>query len=267
MVSRQLTRSRTGRLPAGIIILALACFPLICGCLQVEPEELPPEATKAPVTIAESPALTPTPETTAEIPQEISITSPRMSSLISSRDFPPEVKAAVMDYASGKTTDTLNSFLRWESVRARTNRQDAERIQEQISRIDYAMYNTSLKENISLYIPLSADQARKVRNESVFSENSYILASCDPSVIYHLFAETGRDNDGYFTMCVIDFRRGSHPLWINETEREFVLPRGGIWDVAGEDTYEELTFAADSIPRYDDIMLTKVRIIRTQEHP
>ncbi|OPX63925.1 MULTISPECIES: ADP-ribosyltransferase [unclassified Methanoregula] len=267
MASRQHTRSRTGCLPAGIIILALACFLLICGCLQVEPEELPPETPAIPVTIAESPALTPTPGTTVAIPPAISITRPRLTGLFSAQDFPAEVKAAVMEYSSGKTSDTLNSYLRWESVRARTSKQDAATIREQISRIDYAMYNTSLKENISLFIPLSADQARKVRNESVFSENSYILASYDPSVIYHRFAERSRDNDGYFTMCVIDFRPGSHPLWINETEREFVLPRGGIWDVAGEDTYEKLRFAADSIPRYDDIVLTKVRIIRTKEHP
>lgn len=267
MASRQHFSSRTGLIPAGMMILALACLPLICGCLQVEPEELSPETTTVPVTIPESPALQLSPDTAARIPPAISITSPRLTGLYSAQDFPPEVITAVEDYTSGKTSDTLTSYLRWESVRARTNKQDTARIQEQIHRIDYAFYNTTLKENISFYVGLNAEQARKVRNDSVYSENGYILASYDPSVIYHRFADTGRDSDGYFTMCRIDFTRGSHPLLVNATEREFILPRGGIWDVAGEDTYEELTFAADSIPRYDEMVQTKVRIVHTKEHP
>jgi hypothetical protein len=183
------------------------------------------------------------------------------------QEFPQEVKAAVNDFTDGRTSGSIDNFLRWDSVRSRMNRQETARIQEQISRIDYAFYNTSIRENITVYVGLNADQARKVRNESVFSENSYLLASYDPSVVYTRLAATGRDTNGYFTLCAIDLRPGNHLLFINATEREFLLPRGGIWDVAGEDTYKELTFTADSIPRYDDIIQTNVRIIRTKEHP
>jgi hypothetical protein len=80
-------------------------------------------------------------------------------------------------------------------------------------------------------------------------------------------ADTGRDSDGYFTMCVIDFRKGNHVLFVNATEREFLLPQAGIWDVAREDTYQELEYSIDSIPRYDDTVPTKVRLIYTREHP
>ena len=187
--------------------------------------------------------------------------------LYTEQDFPPEVENAVSDFISGKTADTINGYLRWESVRARTDAAGKARIQEQIHRINYALYNTSLKENVSVFVGITREQAKRVRNESVFSESGYLLASSDPSVIYHRMADTGRDSDGYFTMCVIDFRKGNHVLFVNATEREFLLPQGGIWDVAREDTYQELEYSIDSIPRYDDTVPTKVRLIYTREHP
>jgi hypothetical protein len=129
------------------------------------------------------------------------------------------------------------------------------------------VFNTTIKENISLYIGISGEQAKRIRNDSVFSEDGYIIASYDPSIVYHRLANSGRDKDGYLTMCVIDFRRGSHLLYVNATEREFLIPYGGIWDFAREDTYEQLEFSADSVPRYGDIIPTKVRLISTKEHP
>ena len=200
-------------------------------------------------------------------PPPIAITNPRQTAIFTEQAFPPEVEGAVSDFAEGKTTDTINGFLRWESTRARTNQSDASRIQEQIHRIDYAVFNTTIKENISVYIGVSGEQAKRIRNDSVFSENGYIIASYDPSVVYHRLANSGRDNEGYLTMCVIDFRKGNHLLFVNATEREFLIPHGGIWDVAGEETYEQLEFSADSVPRYDDIIQTKVRLIYTKEHP
>ena len=250
---------------AGIIIPLLILAVLFCGCLDVEPEEMPPAAASSLVTITVSP--TGTTEKTSITPQPVVITSPKLTRIFTEQDFPPEVKGAISDFTEGRTTDTINGFLRWESVRARTDKTENARIQGHIHRIDYAFFNTSLKENISVYIGISGEQAKRVRNESVFSENGYTIASYDPSVVYHNLANTARDSDGYLTMCVIDFRRGNHLLFVNATEREFLLPRGGIWDVAHEDTYEELEYSPDSIPRYDDIVPTKVRLIYTKEHP
>jgi hypothetical protein len=267
MVSRQYPLSRAGIISSGIIIFVVVLMPLLCGCLQVEPEELPPITIPNTVTTTGSEVVQSISDTTPRIPPPITITSPRLTSLVSSQDFPPEIQTAINDFTDGRTSGAINGFLRWESVRARTNKEDTARIQEQIHRIDYAFYNTSLKENISVYVGLTAEQARKVRNESVFSDSGYIIASYDPSVVYHQLAGTSRDSEGYLTICMIDFQRGNHLLYINATEREFLLPRDGIWDVDGEDTYRELTVAADSIPRYDDMVQTDVRIIRTKEHP
>ena len=131
--------------------------------------------------------------------------------IFTDQDFPPEIEKAVSDFSLGITTETINGFLRWESVRARTDQSDAARIREQISNIDYALFNTTLKENIRVYTGISGEQAKRVRNDSVFSENGYAFASYDPSVVYHRLANSGRDKEGYLTMCVIDFRKGDHP--------------------------------------------------------
>lgn len=267
MVARDTVQPRTKALTAGIIVLLLILLPLFCGCLQVEPEELPPQTASSPADITASPTVQATMDPASGTPPAIIFTSPKQAGLYTEQGFPPEVETAVSDFIAGKTSDAINGFLRWESVRARTDSAGKARIQEQIHRIDYAVYNTSLKEDIRVYIGITGEQAKRVRNESVFSENGYVLASSDPSVVYHQLADTRRDSNGYFTMCVVDFRKGNHLLFVNASEREFLLPHGGIWDVAREDTYEELGYSLDSIPRYDDIVPTKVRLIYTREHP
>jgi hypothetical protein len=268
MASRNNIRPRTRATTTGIITLLLIFAMLICGCLQVEPEELPPQTASSVVVITESPTVpASTMENTSSTPPAIVITRLKQTGLYTEHDFPPEVERAVSDFAEGKTTDTINGFLRWDSVRAKTSQPDKARIQEQIHHIDYAVFNTTLKENVSVYVGISGEQAKRIRNESVYSENGYVIASYDPSVVYHRLANSGRDNEGYLTMCVIDFRKGNRILFVNATEKEFLLPHGGIWDVAREETYEQLEYSADSIPRYEDIIPTKVRLIYTKEHP
>jgi hypothetical protein len=208
-----------------------------------------------------------TPETLAGGPPPVVITSPKKTLLYSGGDYPPEVKAAVSDFSCGKTTDPITSFLRWESVRARTVPAEAARIREQVRRIDYAVVNTTIRDDMRLYVGLNSEQSRRVRNDSVFAENGYLIATYDPSVIYRRSWSTGRDRDGYVTMCVLDFHKGDHILFVNASEREFLLPRGGTWDVTNEEVYDQLAFSADSVPLYDDIVQTDVRMIYTRERP
>lgn len=269
MVSRKHLWSPSGSVSAGIIALLILTAILSCGCLDTEPEEMPPMAASSVVTLTVSPTVLPADsmENASRTSTRIVISSPKLAKLYTEHDFPANVKKAVSDFTAGCTTDTINGYLRWESVRAKTGKEEKARIGEQISRIDYAVFNTSLQENITLYVGISGEQTRRIRNESVFSENGYIIASYDPSEIYHKMANSGRDSEGYLTMCVIDFRKGNHLLFVNATEKEFLIPRGGIWDVAGVITYEQMEFSGDSIPRYDDIILTKVRLISTKEHP
>ena len=269
MATREPVRSCTMAMTAGFLALLLVFLVLTCGCLRTEPEELPPQPVSPLPLMSVSPIVpvNTTENITSSTPPAIVITSPELTGVFTEQQFPPEVETAVTDFTEGKTTDTINGFLRWESVRARTNQSEAARIQEQIRHIDYAVFKTTVRENISVYIGINGEDAKRIQNDSVYEEPGYIIASYDPSVIYHKLATSGRDSDGYLTMCVIDFRRGSHLLFVNATEREFLLPRGGIWDFAGEETYEQLDFSADSVPKYGDIIPTKVRLILTKEHP
>jgi hypothetical protein len=268
MASRKHLWSRPGSVSAGIVALLILTATLSCGCLDTEPEEMPPLPVSSVVTTSGPPTVpADTNVNTHRTPPPIAITSPKQTKLYRDNGFPADVEKAIRDFSLGDTSDTINGYLRWESVRAKTGKEDKARIGQQVSRIDYAVFNTSLQENITLYIGISGEQARRIRNESVFSENGYIIASYDPSEIYHKMANSGRDSDGFLTMCVIDFRKGTHILFVNATEKEFLIPRGGIWDVAGVETFEQMEFSGDSIPRYDDIILTKVRLISTKEHP
>jgi len=261
-------RSRLGKMRAGPLALLLIFLVLICGCLDVEPEELPHQTTSPLQSVTASPTVTGNiTMSVSSVFRPISITSPRQVRLFTELGLPAESEGAVRDFAEGKTTETINGFLRWESVRARMNQSETARIQDQIRRIDSALFNATIYENITVYTDISGEQSRRIQNDSLFSENGYLIASYDPSVIYERVRISGRDNEGYLTMCVIDFRKGNRLLFVNATDREFLVPRGGIWEVAGEETFDQLLFSSDSVRRYDDVIQTKVRLIYTKEHP
>lgn len=258
----------------GVLALILILLLFTGGCLRTEPEETDqPALTPAPIpsTIA-VPAVTATVQennsetgNSSRISPPISITAPEKAVIYTDREFPQEVRTAVSDFTAGKTSDTVNSFLRWDSVRARTGESDAARIRGQIGSIDYALFNSTLQEDMRLYLWVSGEQAKRIQNDSAFSDNGYLVASYDPTVIYHRLWNTGRDKDGYLTMCVLDFKKGDHLLFVNTTDREFLIPRGGSWEVTGIETYRQLSYTADSIPRYDDIAQTYIRLISTRE--
>jgi hypothetical protein len=120
MASHEHIRPRTGAVTAGIFAILLILTSLIGGCLQVEPEELPPQAASPFAVISESPTVpADTMENTSSTPSAVTIVSPKQIVIFTDHDFPPEIEKAVRDFAEGKTTDTINGFLRWESVRDR----------------------------------------------------------------------------------------------------------------------------------------------------
>lgn len=269
MLSRKQLRPRSGAAKTGgTAVLLLICIMLSSACLAVEPEEMPPLPATNPVAIPDSPAeTTEIQKNSIRNPPPIRITSPRDTRLYTELGFPPEIRAAVSDFTGGRTTDTINAFLRWESVRARTSPAEADRIRTWIHSIDYAIVNTTIQEDITVYTGFNGEQSKRVRNESFFSENGYVIASTDPTVIYGQSRNNGRDREGYLTMCVFDFRKGDHILYVNATDRMFLIPHGGTWDVTGEETYGQLEFSADSIPRHDDTVHTNVRLIHLRERP
>jgi hypothetical protein len=250
------------------MIVLLLISALTGGCLRTEPEELPPLPASPRTLITPVPVVSPGLTVTISRPQQpVAITIPKQSRIFRDLRFSADVEKAVSDFSDGRTADTINGFLRWESVRARTNQSESASIREQISRIDYALFNTTAKETISLYVGISGEQLKRVRNDSVYEEKGYTVASYDPSVIYYRLTDRGRDSEGYVTMCVIESRRGDYLLYVNTTDREFLLPRGTIRDVLYEEEFAILKFSAESVPKYRDLALEKTRLIYTTEHP
>jgi hypothetical protein len=255
------------------IVLLLVLF--TCGCSQIDPEELGPEElspTPTPIiTSLQSPTLVPA-ETSAPAPILIShavinLSRPKDPVLFTKAGFPPAIHQAVWDFTDGKTSETINGFLRWESVRAKANRSETAAIRSRIGDIDYAISNSSAGENLILYTGISGELAKRIRNDSAYEERGYIVASYDPSVVYHQLAQGGRDKDGFITMVVTESRRGEHLLFINDTEHSVLLPHGSVWDLAWEEQQDVMDFSVTSFPRYQDEVLTKVRLMYMKEHP
>jgi hypothetical protein len=96
-------------------------------------------------------------------------------------------------------------------------------------------------------------------NESRYSENSFVTCSFDPSVIYHSMAVSGRDREGYVSMLVIPQKRGNYLLYVNDTNREVLLPRSMIWELSREERVGRVEFTVESVPRYRDEEMKNVR--------
>lgn len=273
MIPRVNSTCKHAGIPMLVIAIVLLLVLLTCGCSQVDPEELGPEElsptqiipSQQPATIA--PTETPVPAPVLISHAVINMSRPKDPVLFTKADFPPAIHQAVRDFTDGNTSDTINGFLRWESVRARTSRPETATIQRQIGDIDYAISNSSTGENLILYTGISGELAKRIRNDSVYEERGYIVASYDPSVVYHQMANGGRDKDGFLTMVVTESRRGEHLLFINETERSILLPHGSIWDLAWEEQQDVMDFSVTSFPRYQEEDLTKVRLLYMKEHP
>jgi hypothetical protein len=70
--------------------------------------------------------------------------------------------------------------------------------------------------------------------------------------------------DGYQNVLVLQRPKGEHALYINENEREFLMPRGTKWDVINHAEVENLTLDADFIlynSRSYTAKFNKVRLI------
>src|SRR5512136_2672540 len=106
MVPRNHVRSLRRPVSAAIITIVLIFSLLICGCLDVEPEELLPQTAVqvAKTTVFPTIQVTVT-ENIRSVPPPIIITIPKQTAIFTEQDFPPEVENAVSDFAEGKTTD------------------------------------------------------------------------------------------------------------------------------------------------------------------
>jgi hypothetical protein len=246
-----------------ILIIIMLCT---AGCILIEPDE-PVAPTSYPQETVGADQVTatvsaPAPVASAMVAvRNITITRPILLKHYTESHFPEGIAASVASFTDPQTANTVNGHLRWKSQRARVNRSETDRIERTITDIDTAIRGTRLEEDMVLYSGVAGDVPFRILNESRYAGQGYVSGSFDPSVVYHTMAGNGRDRDGYVTMLVFPAKRGSYLLYINETQREVLLPRSMIWDLVSEEKVGRVTFTAGSVPRYRDDDIQNVRLL------
>jgi hypothetical protein len=258
-------------LVSAIMMLLLV---ITCGCISVSPQDTIPDVTLVAATTehlqtATIPVPTIQGSSNFSLRDRAILNITRPTSLVSYREkkFQPDIEGSIALYLQDDNADEINGYLRWESVRARTNQSETLRIQSQITNIDTAISSSVLNERVILYAGISGDLPNRIRDERSYAEPGYLICSYDPSVTYQDLIRGRQDKEGYVTMLVIERTRGNRLLFINETMREILLPRGMIWEVVREENINNMDFSTDATPRFQNDPVEKVRLLYLTEHP
>ena len=108
--------------------------------------------------------------------------------------------------------------------------------------LDTAEQLSHLHDTIILFRGISPGFAATVINESRYREPAFASTSYDITLSLDAFAV--RSPDGYRNVLVLTRHSGDHAFYINEDEREFLLPRGMTWNVVKAVAIENLTVTA-----------------------
>ncbi len=132
--------------------------------------------------------------------------------------------------------------------------------------LDIALNESILDETLILYRGISGSIVNKIMNNSEYIEPAYASTAYDITVSLDIFGN--RSPDGYQNVLVLQRPGGEHALYINEDEREFLLPRNSKWDVIKTINIENLTVNAD-FPLYGSnstaAQFNKVRLMYIRE--
>jgi hypothetical protein len=132
--------------------------------------------------------------------------------------------------------------------------------------LDAAEGASSISSDITLFRGITPGVAGIVLNNAAWDEAPFASTSYDITVTVGQYAS--RDAEGYLNVLVIPGRAGKQILYINEDQREFLLPRGTAWDVVSVKMVENLTVNADFIlhnPAERTARFTGVRLIYLEE--
>jgi hypothetical protein len=109
--------------------------------------------------------------------------------------------------------------------------------------LDSAESQSTLRHDTILFRGISPNVAGMVMNASEYREPAFASTSYDIS--FSLDAFGVRSPDGYRNVLVLERHPGDHALYINEDEREYLLPRGMSWWVVKAENVENLSVTAD----------------------
>ncbi len=109
--------------------------------------------------------------------------------------------------------------------------------------LDMAMNGSVLTADQILFRGISPGVTGEVMNHSRYIEDAYASTSYDPTVCLDIFSPG--DDTGYHNLLVLERKAGEHALYINEDEREILLPRGTKWQVTAAVAVENLLIESD----------------------
>lgn len=109
--------------------------------------------------------------------------------------------------------------------------------------LDSAENQSFTSSDIILFRGISSSFADTILDNAEYRETSYASTSYDPVVSLDLFGPP--DPEGYHSLLVMERRAGEQVLFINEDEREYLIPRGSVWRVVQSVVIQNLTVAAD----------------------
>ncbi|MGA2122371.1 MAG: hypothetical protein ABSG49_10090 [Methanoregula sp.] len=109
--------------------------------------------------------------------------------------------------------------------------------------LDTAEQQSTLMHGMTLFRGINPSVAGTVLNTSEYREPAFASTSYD--ITFSLDAFGLRSPDGYRNMLVLRRDPGDHALYINEDEREYLLPRGMTWSVVKVENVQNLSVNAD----------------------
>ena len=203
---------------------------------------------------AACPAVSPQGETGPAVPEPLAsadlvLTRPQAADLVpyTARGFPQPTEAAIAWWMSPGFMDNTSEFRMYQRKTAgekagfpKEHRIFFEFIED---RLDDAEQQSVLENEIILFRGISPGVAATVLDHAVYREPAFASTSYDITLSLDSFGP--RSPDGYRNMIVLERHPGDHALYINEDEREFLLPRGTSWHVVKAVNVENLTVQAD----------------------
>jgi hypothetical protein len=190
-----------------------------------------------PVFVQEVPVQ---PQTSATSTLAIALPPERDRIPYTERNFDEPVEAAIAWWMSPGFMDNTTEFRGYErkTTEGKLEYPEEHRIFFTFiqGQLDTAERESVLKSHQTLFRGVSPYVAGLVLNTSAYHEPAFASTS---------YAFGVRSPDGYRNVLVLERNAGDHALYINEDEREYLLPRAMDWTVVKAENVENLTVAAD----------------------
>ena len=116
--------------------------------------------------------------------------------------------------------------------------------------------------DIVLFRGVSEGFSSIILDNAAYIEDAYASTSYD--ITFSLDSFGPRDSGGYANVLVLERSPGDHIVYINEDEREFLIPRGTTWQVVKAVNVDSLTVESDfplSTNREEQATYDNVRLI------